>query len=171
MGIWPFRPSRAEEDAERLLAAVTAASRQPSWYAQGGASDTMEGRFEVMAVNAGLALRRLQAGPGAEPLAQAFTDKLFSQFDAALREAAVGDTSVPKRMRTLAGEFYARLEAYTAALAADDGTLEEALAGNLAASAPFAGRLAGHVRAVARTQAEAPVAALMEAPAWPNFAG
>lgn len=171
MRIWPFRPSRAEEDADRLLAAVLVASRRPAWFGAGRIPDTMEGRFEAMAVNAGLALIRVQAEAGAEPLAQSFTDKLFRHFDAGLREAGVGDTTVPKKMRGLASSFYGRLQAYGTALQAADSTLAEAIVRNTGASAPFADRLALHLQETARRQAEAPVSALMEAVGWPEFAG
>jgi cytochrome b pre-mRNA-processing protein 3 len=171
MRIWPFRASRAEEDAERLLEAVMAASRRPAWFGAGRTPDTMEGRFEVMAVNAGLALVRLRAAPDAEPLAQSFTDKLFRHFDAGLREAGVGDTTVPKKMRGLAGSFYGRLQAYSAALKAEDGDLAGALARNLGAPEAFAERLATHLRETARRQAEAPVSALMDGAGWPEFTG
>ena len=97
---WPFRPSRADLDADRLLDAVTQAARRPVFFGEGRAPDTLEGRLEVMTLHAVLALIRLHAEPVAAPLAQAFADKLFRQFDAGLREAAVGDLTVPKRMRS-----------------------------------------------------------------------
>src|SRR5262245_44603762 len=118
MPIWPFSRSRAAEDAAALLEAVQAASRRPAFFGPGRVADTLEGRFELMALNGALALIRLKAEPGAEPLAQDFTDLLFKSFDAGLREAAVGDLSVPKRMRRLAGDFYGRLNAYSGALEA-----------------------------------------------------
>jgi cytochrome b pre-mRNA-processing protein 3 len=170
MRIWPFRPSRAEEDADRLLDAVMAASRRPAWFGEGRTPDTMEGRFEAMAVNAGLALIRVQAEPGAEPLAQSFTDKLFRHFDAGLREAGVGDTTVPKKMRGLASSFYGRLQAYGMAIKAGDSSLAEALVRNVGASEAFAQRLADHLRETARLQAEAPVAALTTPSGWPELA-
>ncbi len=171
MRFWPFRPSRAEVDAGRLLDAVTAASRQPAWYGEGRAPDTLEGRFEAMALNASLALIRLRTEPDAAPLAQAFTDKLFRHFDAGLREAGVGDLTVPKRMRKMAGSFYGRLEAYAAALSGEESALAAAIGRNVGAPDAFAQRLAVHVRMVARQQAEGPVEALLQASAWPEFAG
>src|SRR5262245_29059216 len=130
MPIWPFQRSRADEDAERLLAAVTDASRRPAFFGEDRVGDTLEGRFELMTIHGALALIRLQGEPDAEPLAQAFADHLFSMFDAGLREAAVGDTAVPKRMHKLAGDFYGRLDAYGAALS-DPSALEAALARNI----------------------------------------
>ena len=51
MPIWPFHRSRADEDAESLLAAVTQASRRPALFGEGRIPDTLEGRFELMTVH------------------------------------------------------------------------------------------------------------------------
>jgi cytochrome b pre-mRNA-processing protein 3 len=172
MRIWPFRRSRAEEDAERLLETVQAASRRPALFGAGGAPDTLEGRFEVVALTASLALLRLQAEPEARPLAQAFTDKLFRSFDAGLREDGVGDTTVPKRMRKLAGDFYGRLDAYGRAVTdRDTAALADAIVRNVAISEAFAARLAPHLLTTAVQQAEAPLTALFDSTAWPDFPG
>jgi cytochrome b pre-mRNA-processing protein 3 len=139
MRIWPFRRSRVRADAQRLLEAVQAAGRRPALFGAGGAADTLKGRFEMMALSAALALIRLRAEPQAQPLAQAFTDALFRHFDAGLREHGVGDTSVPKRMHKLAGDFYGRLEAYGAAITAGDAdTLAAALVRQLKSIRPLA---------------------------------
>jgi cytochrome b pre-mRNA-processing protein 3 len=116
MAIWPFQPSRADRDAQRLLAAVMQASRRPALFAPGRIADTLEGRFEAVALYGALALIRLRADPGAAALGQEFTDRLFRALDSGLREAGVGDLVVPKRMRALAGAFYGRLDAYGAAI-------------------------------------------------------
>lgn len=168
MPIWPFHRSRANEDAKALLSAVTQASRRPEFYADGRIPDTMQGRFELIAVHGVLAMLRLQSDAGARPLAQAFADGLFSSIDAGLREAGTGDTAVPKRMHRLAGDFYGRLEAYRAALA-DLAALETALARNVwrLGSHPFAAPLAQHVAEVARAQADAPISAMFTTEGWP----
>lgn len=169
MAIWPFRTSRADRDAQALLETVTAVSRRPAFFGEGRIPDTLEGRFEVMALNGALALIRLRAEPGAEPLAQAFADKLFRHFDAGLREAGVGDLTVPKRMRKLAASFYGRLEAYAQALDGDAEALGLALARNALSNEqhPFAARLAGYAAAARETQAASPLAALFSTNGWP----
>lgn len=170
MPIWPFARSRADRDAARLLAAVTAASRRNAFFGAGRAPDTLEGRFELMTLNACLALMRLGGDPGLAPLAQSFADQLFAQFDAGLREEGVGDTAVPKRMRRLAGAFYGRLDAYAAALASDDEAgLAAAIARNVlgAETHPFAPALAAYARRVAAHQAANPAQALFSAQGWP----
>ncbi len=169
MPIWPFHRSRADEDAESLLKAVTDASRQPDLFGEGRVPDSMDGRFELMTVNASLALFRLRAEPDLRPLAQSFTDKLFKLFDAGLREAGTGDTSVPKRMAKMAGDFYGRLDAYGSALE-DPAKLEAALARNVwrLESHPFASALAQYVANSARVQANAPISAMFAAEGWPQ---
>lgn len=174
MPIWPFKRSQADMDAERLLEAVTAASRQPALFGEGRIPDTLEGRFELMALNAGLALIRLRAGSGLEALAQAFTDKLFRLWDAGLREDGVGDLVVPKRMRKLAGAFYGRLDAYAGPLAlTDEPALAAALARNIWGEAQhaFAAPLAAHARSVAAQQASADLDAMLTTAGWPAYQG
>jgi cytochrome b pre-mRNA-processing protein 3 len=167
MGIWPFTRSAASRDAEAVLSAVTAASRSPSLYGAGRAPDTLEGRFEMLTVFASLALVRFQNDAGAKPLAQHFTDKLFRLIDSGLREAAVGDTTVPKRMRKLAGDFYGRLNAYSAALKAEDrSALAAAIVRNIGVSEAFAAELAEIAAATAARQKPQNVAALAEADSW-----
>lgn len=174
MPIWPFRRSRAREDAEALLAAVTAVSRNPAFFGEGRVPDTLQGRFELMTLNAILALVRLGPEPDVEPLAQAFTDQLFDQFDAGLREEGVGDTAVPKRMHKLAGDFYGRLGAYAEAISArDEAALAAAMGRNVlgAEDHPFAGSLAAYALRTATHQAEAPVESLHRPEGWPSPGG
>jgi cytochrome b pre-mRNA-processing protein 3 len=167
MGIWPFRRSRADEDAERLLAAVVQISRQPEFYGDGRAPDTLQGRLELMTLHAVLAFGRLKADRGLDPLAQAFADQLFRHFDAGLREDGVGDLTVPKRMRKIASEFYGRLEAYAAALAASDQSgLASALERNIGIPTAYAAALASYAAATAKAQAEAGPDALMRLDGW-----
>lgn len=170
MTMWPFRRSRAEEDAARLLAAVTGASRRPAFYGAGRVEDTLEGRFEFMTLNGALALIRLQADPALAPLAQAFTDQLFRQFDAGLRELGIGDTSVPKRMHKLAASFYGRLQAYGPALAAGDiDALRAAIGRNFWGDEahPYAPALAAHAAQVAEQHRSASAEAMFDPQGWP----
>jgi len=170
MPIWPFHRSRADADAEALVLAVTAASRRPAFYGPDRVPDTMDGRFELMTVHGALAMLRLQADPALKPLAQVFANRFFSLVDAGLREAGTSDTAVPKRMHKMAGDFYGRVDAYSANLG-DHAALEEALARNVwrLPSHPFAGALAAYVANAARTQAGAPISAMFAAEGWPAF--
>lgn len=127
-----------------------------------------------MTLNAILALIRLQAEAGAEPLSQAFTDQIFDQFDAGLREDGVGDTTVPKRMHKMAGDFYGRLGVYAEAITAGDAPALAAAIGRNALGAddhPFAPALAAYAIGAAAAQAEAPVEALRRTEGWPALGG
>ena len=168
---WPFRPSRAERDADKLVGVVTQISRQPSFYGAGRVPDTLEGRLEIMTLHAALAFIRMGAEAGATPLSQVFADKLFRHIDSGLREAGVGDLTVPKRMRKIASSFYGRLDAYANALKAGDrGELAAALARNVfamdASGAPFAGTLGAYAAANVEKQASASLDTLFRLDGW-----
>jgi cytochrome b pre-mRNA-processing protein 3 len=167
MPIWPFQRARETQEAELLLAVVTSASRDPDLFGPRKTPDTLEGRFELTTLFASLALIRLKEEARAGQLTQSFADALFSQFDAGLREAAVGDLSVPKRMRKMAGSFYGRLGAYATALGTGAG-LAEAIGRNVLGdeAAPFAAGLAPRIRALVKKQAALQVAALLTDEAW-----
>lgn len=170
MSIWPFKPSQAKIDAERLLAAVTAISRNPAFFGPGRTPDTLDGRFELMTLFGSLAMIRLQRDPALQPLAQQFTDALFRAFDSGLRELGVSDTAVPKRMHQLAGAFYGRLRAYSdAAASADRAGLASAIERNITGPdcGAFATALAAHALVLVERQASLPIEALFEADSWP----
>jgi cytochrome b pre-mRNA-processing protein 3 len=140
---------------EQLHGKIVAAARHPALYTELGAPDTLDGRFEMVALHAGLLMRRLTGAPGLGPdLAQEVADCVFRHFDDGLRELGVGDTSVPKRMKKMAEAFYGRNKAYAAGLAdASNDLLTQALARNVygapdIAKAPGAAALARYVREI-----------------------
>ncbi len=112
--------------AERLYAAVVARAREPVFFARLEVADTLDGRFDLLALHAWLVLRRYQ--PDA-PLAQAFVDRVFIGFDEALREMGAGDMGLGRRLKTFADAFYGRLKAYETA--ADAAGVTEVLVRNL----------------------------------------
>lgn len=162
-----FGKSAANEAADRILAAVAQAARAPDLYGEGRAPDTLDGRFEMLTAFATVALLRLKASPEADKVAQIFTDRLFRFLDAGLREAGVGDLTVPKRMRVLAERFYGRLSAYAAAGGAP-AALAAALSRNVwnEESAPFADALAARLVLLQARFADAPPQSLESATAW-----
>ncbi|HXW21007.1 MAG TPA: ubiquinol-cytochrome C chaperone family protein [Roseiarcus sp.] len=135
---------------EQLHGDIVAAARRPALFRNFGAPDTPEGRFEMVALHAGLAIRRLSAIPGAgAEIAQELADSVFRHFDDGLREMGIGDTAVPKRMRRLAEAFYGRARAYGDALERpEEGRLAAALARNVYGANDRGG--APQVRALAR---------------------
>jgi cytochrome b pre-mRNA-processing protein 3 len=135
---------------DQLHGKIVAAARRPALYAELGAPDTFEGRFELMALHAGLVMRALGRLPdfGAE-LAQELADSVFRHFDIALREIGISDVGMAKRIKRLAEAFYGRNKAYGEALdAADAGQLARALERNVygGAASGKAAALASYVR-------------------------
>jgi cytochrome b pre-mRNA-processing protein 3 len=105
--------------ARRLYDEAVAQGRQPMLYAQMGAPDTVEGRFEILTLHVILLIDRLEVDVRpAAALRQALFDVYVSDLDGALREMSVGDLAVGKRMKKLGEAFYGRARAYKAAFQA-----------------------------------------------------
>jgi cytochrome b pre-mRNA-processing protein 3 len=122
------KSKQRKAQAAGLYAAVTRRAREPEFFARFAVEDTLDGRFDLLTLHAGLVLERLKAA-GAAPLSQAFVDAVFIGFDEALRELGSGDIGMGKRMKKLADAFYGRLQAYGEAK--DEAALEDALVRNL----------------------------------------
>jgi len=113
----------------RQYEALTAMARQPVFYTDYDVPDTVMGRFELLSVMMILFFRRTRSSAtSGQELAQEIVDAFFEDIDYSIRELGIGDNSVPKRMKKLAGMFYGRLESYAAAM---DGSDREALAAAL----------------------------------------
>ncbi len=164
---WPFAAPPERAAALALVATVSTASRFEPLFAPGRIPDTVEGRLESLLLHGALALMRLRAEPGAESLGQAFADAYFRHIDSGLREAAVGDLAVPRRMRTIAGQFYGRLDAYAGAVK-DREALAEALGRNVFRDAahPFAPALAHYAQKLRAQLGAAPARTLSTPEAW-----
>jgi len=147
-----LRRRRHERVGTALYGAAVAAGRQPALYADFGAPDTLDGRFDVIGLHAALIIRRLRTlpDPGGE-LAQAVFDAMFTDMDVSLRELGVSDLSVGKKVKAMWDAFHGRAGAYEAALAAgNEAGLAEALARNVwrgQAQEGAAARLAAYVLA------------------------
>lgn len=133
------RAPRPVAEARRLYDAVVAQARLPGFYRGSGVPDTLDGRFELVALHSYLLLRRLKREAQSADLAQAVFDAMFTDMDESLREIGVGDLSVGRRVKQMAQAFYGRIAAYDAGLAeAGDAALEAALARNLYGTLPEA---------------------------------
>jgi cytochrome b pre-mRNA-processing protein 3 len=159
-------------EADTVYEAIVAAARRPAFYAELGAPDTLPGRFELIVLHVGLALRRLRAG-GRADFGQALFDAMFRALDANLRELGVGDLTVPKRMKAMARSFYDGLAVYDEALdVGDQSGLERALGrivyGGLADPVGGPARLAAYVLRADLALAAQPVEELItRGPAFP----
>lgn len=118
--------------AQGVYEGVVRQARQPAFYAACSVPDSIDGRFELVALHAFLVLRRLKHGGGrGADLAQALVDTLIHDLDRSLREMGVGDMGISRRIKTMARGFYGRIAAYEAGLDGPDDTLRAALTRNL----------------------------------------
>ena len=102
---------------EKLRGEIVAASRRPALYRDLGAPDRVDGRFELLILHVGLALRRLVALGGlGDDVAQDLVNSVFMHLEDTLREQAMSDVRVSKRLAEMKKAFYGRNGAYAAAL-------------------------------------------------------
>ena len=74
--------------AEAIYEAAVAQARLPVFYEAGGVADSVQGRFEMIAVHVALIVRRLAtAGSDAARLQQAVFDVMFRDLDSAMPRA------------------------------------------------------------------------------------
>jgi cytochrome b pre-mRNA-processing protein 3 len=121
---WLTGPSKVQRTAEGLYDRVVTAARSPGLYSTFGVADDAEGRFEMLALHLFLALEALKTGPDEAGYREAVTQRVIERFvtdmDDCMREMAVGDMAVPKRVKRAAAGFYERAGAYRAGLEAVD---------------------------------------------------
>lgn len=162
-----WRPRPALSAGRALYARAVEQARTPGLYADLGAPDTVEGRFELYSLHVVLLLDRLRGhGEVAGDVSQTLFDTYVKGLDTALREMGVGDLAVGRKMRKLGEAFYGRGKSYETAFAAlpDAAPLEALLTRTVYADAdpdPMP-RLAAYVlaqRAALASQALEPLLA------------
>ena len=128
-----FDPPPERVAAEQLYKQIVEQSRRPEFYVEGGVVDSVDGRFDLIALHVFFVLHRLkEANAGASPIAQRLFDVFFQNMDEGLREMGVGDLSVGSKIRKMAEAFYGRVAAYEDGLKSDQPEhLAEALRRNL----------------------------------------
>jgi cytochrome b pre-mRNA-processing protein 3 len=148
-----FRRRQPGDDfALQLYSRTAERARDPELFEACGIPDTLDGRFDALALHAALMIGRLQKEPDGEALAQAFFDAMFRHLDLTLREIGVQDLGVGRRIKIMAEGFHGRALAYREALDGGERTLGEVLRRNAYGGRPPAdadkvARLEAHVRA------------------------
>jgi len=136
-------------------------SRLPAFYRHCAVPDTLDGRFDLIALHSFLVLHRLRdtgADEGgadekaaeAKALSQELFNAMFADMDRGLRDLGSSDVRTPKRVKAMVEAFYGRAKAYEDGLSDPGGGLAEALRRNLfraveAGEGPSR-RMAGYVR-------------------------
>jgi len=127
-----FSKSPEESQAAGLYGRIVDQARHPVFYERFGVPDSLDGRFEMIALHAFLVLRRLKDDhPRGAVLGQSLHDLFFADMDQCLREMGAGDLGVGKRVKRMAEGFHGRVAAYESALTSGSSELEEALRRNV----------------------------------------
>jgi cytochrome b pre-mRNA-processing protein 3 len=152
-----FRRKPPEQDfAAEVYRRTVEDARQPELFGVCGIPDSLDGRFDALALHAALMIDRLRREPDGESLAQAFFDAMFHHLDLTLREIGVQDLGVGRRIKIMAEGFHGRALAYRAALEGGPEPLAEVLRRNAYGGRPptdpaVVARLEAHVRARVET--------------------
>ncbi len=145
------RQSPHRDTAERLYAAIATQSRQPVFFADLRIPDTVDGRFDVLALHAWMVIDRIRPEADGEAVAQALFDAMFAHLDFAVREMGAQDLGVGRRIKVMAEGLHGRALSYRTAIAdPDPDVLHRALRRNVFGKAEVGDdivvRLAGYVR-------------------------
>jgi cytochrome b pre-mRNA-processing protein 3 len=133
---WPFNHFRKPRLAPRgtidaIYGMIVTQAREPLFYRDLGVPDTVNGRFDLIVLHLWVMLRRLREIAGTAALAQALFDRFCADMDDNLREMAIGDLAVPKKMQAIGEAFYGRIAAYDMALTDSPEALAQAIGRNI----------------------------------------
>jgi cytochrome b pre-mRNA-processing protein 3 len=162
-----FRRNRYRPQAYAAYTSIVEQARSPDLFLHLDVPDTLDGRYEMIALHMFLVLNRLKAEHEATAdYAQALFDAMFADLDRGLREMGATDMGVGKRVKEMARSFYGRISAYEQGLEGDDATLSEALKRNLYGTvqprAEAVARMARYMRDQAKNLARQPLAAFFD---------
>jgi cytochrome b pre-mRNA-processing protein 3 len=124
------RKNPHEAFAAALYTRTAEQARQPVLFEACGIPDTLDGRFDALALHAALVIDRLRREADGEGLAQAFFDAMFRHLDLTLREIGVQDLGVGRRIKIMAEGLHGRALAYREALAGGPVPLSDVLRRN-----------------------------------------
>ncbi|WP_295136301.1 ubiquinol-cytochrome C chaperone family protein [uncultured Reyranella sp.] len=144
-----FRRRKPEDDfAATIYNRVAEQARTAELFESCGIPDTLDGRFDSLALHAALMIDRLRREPDGEPLSQAFFDAMFRHLDLTLREIGIQDLGVGRRIKIMAEGLHGRALAYREALNDGPTPLAEVLRRNA-----YGGRSPQNSEVVARLEA------------------
>jgi cytochrome b pre-mRNA-processing protein 3 len=174
-----LRQKRAQRRTARALyGSIVTQSRQHGFYARWGVPDTVEGRFEMLAIHLVMVLRRLAtAGQPGRRLQRAVTEVFVVDMDDAMREMTVGDLAVPRHVKRAVALLHDRYAAYGKAFASpQDASLVEAVTARLGplkgAEAVDGESICAYIRDTARSLERVPDAQVLAGQIeWPRLGG
>lgn len=127
-----FGTNRNDNTCRFAYNAIVAEGRQPAWYLDGGATDSVDGRFDMISLIMSLVLIRLVREQGMAQASARLVEHFVDDMEAQLREFGVGDVVIGKRVGKLIGAVDGRMQALASALTSGDMDLRSMLERNLA---------------------------------------
>ncbi|QQS12585.1 MAG: ubiquinol-cytochrome C chaperone family protein [Rhodospirillales bacterium] len=132
LGLFRRRETPEQQQARAIYVALAEQARRPEFYADLKVPDTVDGRFDLLAVHAWLVIERLSVEPDAATLNQAVFDAMFGHLDLTVREMGAQDLGVGRRIKIMAEGFRGRSVAFQGAVAdADDTALRAVVRRNV----------------------------------------
>lgn len=127
------RRSSSRAVAVELYDTIVRAARDPELYVKGGVPDTVDGRFDSLALHAFILMERMSDVAGWQDVGTALADRMVADMDQSLREIGIGDMSIGKKVKAAAAQLYGRFDVYWGAIRGDDPetALAKALSRNL----------------------------------------
>lgn len=127
-----FAAPAYQHEAHQLYLRIVESARQPVFYTDYAVPDTLDGRFDMIALHMFLVTHRLKKEntPEALEFLRAVSEVFFADMDRSLREMGASDTGVGKRIKNMSQAFYGRQLAYQTA-GDDEAKMAEALLRNL----------------------------------------
>ena len=106
-------------------------AREPEWYRDCGAADTLEGRFDLVAAVLALVMLRMESEPALAPRTALLAEFFVEDMDGQLRQTGVGDLFVGKHIGKLMSTLGGRIGAYRKGLAEGRSELAAAVRRNV----------------------------------------
>lgn len=154
-----------------LWHAIVTRARESHWYVEGGVPDSLDGRFDMVALVMALVLLRIEESPDHAQEGVWLTELFVDDMDSQMRQIGFGDMVVGKQIGRVMSALGGRLGAYRAALG-DPAALDAALVRNLwrgeAPDAAALAHVAARVRGLRDALAAVPVSALVTATELPG---
>ncbi|RPF71001.1 ubiquinol-cytochrome C chaperone family protein [Aurantiacibacter spongiae] len=113
----------ARDPREQLRALwhdTVATSREREWYADCAVADTVDGRFDMIALVLALVMIRMERSEALAPRTALLTELFVEDMDRQLRDTGVGDLMVGKNMGKLMSALGGRMGALRNTLDKDD---------------------------------------------------
>ena len=98
-----------------LWGAVVETARARHWYLEGKIPDTLDGRFDMVAIVLALVLNRIESVGGCVREGIFLTELFITDMDIQIRQLGFGDLSVGKQVGRMMSVLGARLEIYKTA--------------------------------------------------------